>query len=234
MPEEFGLTPVEIEIQPQVRDKVYKRLRQAIVEGRLKPGERLIERKFAQLLGVSRTPVREAIRILESEGLVVNLPRVGAVVAQVTDTEVMEVYRIRAVLEGLAARMAAEKIKPEEMNALTGRLEAIEQLALKKRLGELEGVHLEFHKVIYQAACSPRLYEMIISLIDYITRYTRVGYCHPGRLEEATREHRQLLEAIKRKDGVLAERVAREHIDNSRRAYFSEMANHSMSMVPVI
>lgn len=226
MVEDFNLQPLEYEAKPQIRDKVYERLRQAILTGKLQPGHRLVERKLAEQLGVSRTPVREAIRMLELEGLVSHLPRVGSVVAQVTDLEVLEIYRIRAVLEGLAARMAAENIKPDQLQRLTELLDSIDKYADETNLDLdlLSIIHREFNDVIYKAAHSPRLYGMITSLVDYIDRYTRVGYCHPGRIKEATREHHQLVEAIKLRDGGLAEKVAREHIDNSRRAYFSEVA----------
>ena len=224
MSESVNLQPIESESVTQIRDKVYERIREAILTGSLKPGERLVERKLAEQLNVSRTPVREVVRMLELEGLVSHLPRIGAVVAQVNDLEVLEIYRIRAVLEGLAARMAAERIKPDQLQHLNSLLKAIEEFAREGDLSNLETVHLEFNDVIYKAADSPRLYNMIITLVDHITRYARVGYCYPGRIVAATLEHRQLAEAIKLRDGDLAERIAREHIDNSRRAYFSEMA----------
>ncbi len=224
MNEKVFLGPIESEPQPQIRDKVYERLRSAILSGALEPGERLVERKLAELLGVSRTPVREAIRMLELEGLVTHLPRVGAVVAQVSDSEVLEIYRIRAVLEGLAARMAAEKITPEQLNKLAELVQIFEENAKQGNLERLEEAHREFNDLIYRAAGSSRLYSMITTLVEHIDRYTRVGYCHPGRIAEATLEHRQLVEAIRMRDGALAEQVAREHIDNSRRAYFIEAA----------
>lgn len=224
MTDKLELAPIESVPQPQMRDKVYERLRGAIVNGGLKPGERLVERQLAELLGVSRTPIREAIRMLELEGLVAHVPRIGSVVAKVTDSEVLEIYRIRAVLEGLAARMAAEKIKPEQLARLIELMTCLEEKAQAAEMAALEKLHQQFNDVIYQAAASTRLYGMITTLVDHIARYTRVGYCHPGRLLEATIEHRQLVEALKLRDGALAERIARDHIDNSRRAYFSEMA----------
>lgn len=210
------------ETQAQVRDRVYQKLRQAVLEGTLTPGERLIERKLAQQLKVSRTPVREAIRILEREGLVYHLPRVGATVARMDEQEVNETYRIRAVLEGLATRMAAERIEPSQLHELTKLLDLIEAYSSQENLEKLEKIHWEFNDLIYRAAGSPRLYDMITSLADYIAIYVRFGYAQPGRIAEATREHRQLVEAIKLRDGDLAERVAREHINNSRHAYFRE------------
>ncbi len=222
MQDQFKFTPIETVAQPQIRDKVYEQLKRAILNGYMQPGERLIERKLAELLGVSRTPVREAIRVLELEGLVAHFPRVGVVVTQVSDIEVMEIYRIRAVLEGLCARMAAEKVKPQEVEQLTELLAKIEEYAKGSQMEKLEQTHQSFNDVIYRAADSQRLYSMIITLVEHINRYTRVGYSHPGRIEEANREHRQLLEAIKIGNGSLAESLAREHIENSRRAYFKK------------
>jgi DNA-binding GntR family transcriptional regulator len=216
--------PIENEPLSQVRDKVYTSLREAILDNRLKPGERLVERKLADQLKVSRTPVREAIRMLELEGLVSHLPRIGAVVARIDHAEVLEIYRIRAVLEGLAARMAAERITPDSL----GRLEELmKSMEAGIRRGDPEGLerdHLAFNDGIYSAAGSPRLYAMITSLTDFIARSARIGYTRPGRAEEAAREHRRLLEALRLHDGDLSERIAREHIDSSRKAYFTETA----------
>lgn len=218
----FELRPIVDQPQSQIRDKVYEQLRQAIFAGRFKPGERLVERKLADVLGVSRTPVREAIRMLELEGLVSHLPRIGVVVAEINEVEVLEIYRIRAVLEGLAARMAAERINPDQLKQLEMLLQSIQDNAKHNQLDALEKSHREFNEVIYKAADSPRLYGMITTLLDYVVRYARVGYAKPGRIDEANKEHHRLLEAIKLRDGDLAERIAREHIENSKQAYFSE------------
>ncbi|MEG6616643.1 GntR family transcriptional regulator [Peptococcaceae bacterium 1198_IL3148] len=219
----FKLKPIIDEPQSQVRDKVYQQLRRAIFDGALQPGERLIERKLAQIFGVSRTPVREAIRMLELAGLVYHLPRIGVVVTEINQSEVLEIYRIRAVLEGLAARMAAERISPDQLAQLEKLLRSIEESFKRKELDSLEKFHRQFNDLIYKAAGSARLYDMITTLLDYVVRYARVGYSKPGRIEEANKEHRRLLEALKLKDGDLAERLAREHIENSKKAYFSTL-----------
>lgn len=232
MDEDLYLQPLDSDPAYQVRGRVYEQLRQAILKGSLKPGSRLVERKLAEQLGVSRTPVREAVRMLELEGLVSHLPRIGAAVARVNQQEVLEIYRIRAVLEGLAARMAAEKISPVQLQHLNDLLKQIEESAGRGDMGRLEGLHREFNDVIYKAAGSPRLYGMITTLADYIAGYARVGYTYPGRMAEATKEHRQLVESIRLRDGDLAERTAREHIENSRRAYFNEIAS-KLEHVPV-
>ncbi|AGL00252.1 GntR family transcriptional regulator [Desulfoscipio gibsoniae] len=220
-----SLTPVKLMPHPQIRDQVFQKLRRAIITGELKPNERLVERTLAEQLGVSRTPIREAIRMLELEGLISYLPKLGAVVTQVSNEEVLEIYRIRSVLEGLAARMAAENITPAATNELMKTLGELERAAEQRDLTGLEQEHRQFNDIIYQAAGSPRLYGMITTLVDHIQRYARVGYSQPQRIEEATREHRRLAEAIKAQNGALAEQVAREHIDNSRKAYFQTLAN---------
>lgn len=217
---ETSLTPVKLLPHPQMRDHVFKKLRRAIITGELKPGERLVERTLAEQLGVSRTPVREAIRMLELEGLISHSPKLGAVVARVSAAEVLEIYRIRSVLEGLAAHMAAENITPADANKLMQTLERIESAAQQRDLTRLEQEHRQFNDIIYRAAGSPRLYSMITTLADHIQRHVHVGYSQPKRIEEATREHRRLAEAIKAQNSPLAEQVAREHIDNSRKAYF--------------
>lgn len=205
----------------QARDRVHQQLRRAILRGDLKPGERLVERRLAALLGVSRTPVREALRTLQEEGLVYHLPHVGTLVAEISDEDINEVFRIRAVLEGLAARMAAERIAPEELARLPALLDLIQRRSEAGNLDAMEKAHREFNGIIYQAANSPRLYRMITSLTDYIDRVVRVGYGQPGRVAEAAREHRLLVEAIQMRDGDLAEMIARAHINKSRCAYFA-------------
>lgn len=225
MSDEMDLEPIYPEALPQISDKVYESLRRAILEGRLSPGARLVERKLADQFKVSRTPVREAIRMLELEGLVSYLPRAGAVVTLVDKEEVLEIYRIRAVLEGLAARMAAEKISPAQVQQLTELFKSMEDLARKGDLVKLDEVHREFNDLIYIASGSPRLYSMITSLADHIYRYVRVGYGSPGRISEANSEHSRIVEALALRDGDLAEESARKHIENSRQAFFNEL-NH--------
>lgn len=220
MNEDVLLHPIVDKPQSQVRSKVHHRLREAIIQGNLRPGDRLVERKLAAQLRVSRTPVREAIRVLEREGLVSHIPRVGAVVAEVDSQDVLDVYRIRAVLEGLAARLAAERIGEDQLEELNSLLRQVNRFARTGEHDRMETAHREFNDVLYRAAGSRRLYRMITTLVDYIGVHVRIGYSRPGRVAEAEGEHRRLVEAIKMRDGDLAESTARAHIENSRRAYF--------------
>ncbi|SMB98682.1 transcriptional regulator, GntR family [Thermanaeromonas toyohensis ToBE] len=218
------LKPIDLDTYQPVRREVYRVLREAILTGKLQPGQRMVERNLARQLGVSRTPVREAIRKLELEGLVEHVPRRGVVVARISKREAWEIYSIRAVLEGLAARLAAEKITPKQLEKLEELVRGMEEARMRRDLKELERLHMEYNELIYQAAESPRLHQMISSLVDYIVGFTKVGYAVPGRTHAATREHRELLEALKAGDADRAERLARQHIENSRQAYFAQLA----------
>lgn len=218
------LEPIDLQNYQPVRQEAYNALREAILTGRLEPGTRLVERKIAKQLGVSRTPVREAIRKLELEGLVEHLPRRGVVVARMSVREAWEVYSIRAVLEGLAARLAAERINPMQLKKLNELVNAMEKACDEENYAKLQELHLEFNSIICKAAESPRLHQMIDNLVDYIVGFTKIGYSVPGRTRAATREHRELLEALMNGDGEKAEKIARQHIENSRQAYFMQLA----------
>lgn len=218
------LKPLDLDSYQPVRREVYHALREAILTGKLKPGERMVERNLARQLGVSRTPVREAIRKLELEGLVEHIPRRGVVVARISKKEAWEIYSIRAVLEGLAARLAAENITLKQLERLEELVKGMEEARAQKDTEELQRLHMEYNELIYQAAESPRLHQMIINLVEYIVGFTKVGYAVPGRIHAATREHRELLEALKARDAERAETLARQHIENSRQAYFAQLA----------
>ncbi|MQL53788.1 FCD domain-containing protein [Desulfofundulus thermobenzoicus] len=219
------LTPVEPYQGPDTREMVYIKLKKALLAGEIGSGQRLVERKLAEKLGVSRTPVREAIRMLEREGLVRHVPRSGSVAVALSPGEVLDIYSIRAVLEGLAARLAAERIDEPNIRQMEEKVRQMDWCIQGGQTDRLENLHLEFNDLIYRSAGSPRLYRMITSLVDYVAGFTRTGYTHPGRMEEAAAEHRQLARAIAMRDGLLAERIAREHIENSRRAFFARAFN---------
>lgn len=218
------LDPINLDNYQPVRQEAYQALREAILTGRLEPGTRLVEREIARQLGVSRTPVREAIRKLELEGLVEHQPRRGVVVARMSTREAFEVYSIRAVLEGLAARLAAEHINQVQLRRLNEIVDAMERACEEDDNERLQELHQEFNETVWSAAESPRLHQMINNLADYIVGFTRVGYGVPGRVRAATREHRELVEALARGDGEKAEKLARQHIENSRHAYFVQVA----------
>ncbi|WP_206812985.1 GntR family transcriptional regulator [Paradesulfitobacterium ferrireducens] len=220
------LTPIKLDDFGPIRETVFSTLRNAILDGKLRPGERLVERDIAEKLGISRTPIREAIRKLELERLVVHIPRKGVVVAGFTKEEVMEILAIRSVLEGLICRIAAEKIEDKEVERLEYLLEQINQEHLKGNVKKVNTLHDKFHDTIYRSADSPRLYDLISTLGEYIRKFAQIGYTKPGRTEKAIIEHREMLNSLRKRDPKEAERTAIKHVENSRDAYLETYMTH--------
>lgn len=217
------LLPVKLDSYKPLREVVYETLRDAIRSGSLPPGERLMEIQLAEELGVSRTPVREAIRKLELERFVVMLPRRGTYVANLSLKDINEVFEIRAALDGLAAGLAAERITEEELEQMERLLveiaEHIEQRDNKKIVETDEA----FHDILYRASRNERLVGIIYNLREQFTRFRSVSINYPGRLQNTLEEHRQLVEAIAQRNGEVAQQKAREHIENAEQTLLLEM-----------
>lgn len=198
-----------------LRDLVFNTLRQAILKGELKPGERLMEIQLAEKLGVSRTPIREAIRKLELEGLVIMIPRRGAEVAKISHKSLQDVLEVRGALEELATDLACQRISDEELKELTDAEDHF------KKVVENNGTEMEiaeadeaYHDIIYKATRNDKLIQMINNLREQMYRY-RLEYIK----DEAQRgtlinEHESILEAIRIRDIIRAKTLMKEHIDN--------------------
>ena len=209
------LGPIQLDNYQPLRDLVFEALREAIINGTLKPGERLMEVQLAEEMGVSRTPVREAIRKLELEKLVVRVPRKGAYVADISKTEIAEVFEIRRALEGLAAQLAADRATDDQLETLERYLFRISEAIDKGDLEATIMLDTEFHNELYQAANNERLGEMINNLREHIQRYRSTSLAHPGRMKQALSEHRRIVESIGKRDATLAKKLAEEHIINA-------------------
>lgn len=196
-------------------EKVYRRIRETIMEGSLLPGTRLVEEATAQGLGVSRTPVREAIFRLESEGLVSRDERGGAIVAELTSEEIEDIYAVRSALEGLAARMAAGKMSQREFVRLEHTQARLEAAAEAMDAEALASLNFSFHEVILRATHNVTLVGFMEQIHASLRRATQTTMAYPGRAEEAMAEHRDLIRALKQNDSADAERIARQHIDNA-------------------
>lgn len=199
-----------------LRDVVFKTLRQAIITGEFKPGERLTEISLANRLGVSRTPVREAIRKLELEGLVVMVPRKGAQVARITEKDLKEVIEVRSALEEFAACLACERIKAgdqQEMERIHHSfVRAVEEGDIMKMVAHDE----QFHDTIFKAAGNDRLVSIIAGLREQFYRY-RLEYIRDIKNPSVlTEEHEQLMNAIFRHDKDTAGRIMRRHISGQQ------------------
>ena len=164
------LQPIRLDAYKPLREIVSDALRQAIRDGVLPPGERLMEIPLAEELGVSRTPIREAIRILEQEGLVVMIPRRGTYVADMSLKDVTEVFELRSILEELAAELAAERITNEEIEALEQHLVEIGNYMNENNLDKVVQADILFHEILYKASRNDRLVEMIHNLREQTLR----------------------------------------------------------------
>jgi DNA-binding GntR family transcriptional regulator len=202
-----------------LRRNVVDALRTAIIEGRLAPGTRLIERELIQMTGVSRTVIREALRQLESEGVVATIPNKGPVVRQLTLDEAKDLYLIRAVLEGLAAKMFVGNASAADLAELKG---ALDDTFAAYRDGDPDVVlnaKNRFYETLTRGAGSEILSQMLATLHARIRRWRALGLGHPKRSPTRSRESikglRDLLDAIKRRDAEAAEEIARREVTNA-------------------
>ncbi len=217
------LQPIRLDAYKPLREIVSDALRQAIRDGILPPGERLMEIPLAEELGVSRTPIREAIRILEQEGLIVMIPRRGTYVADMSLKDVTEVFELRSILEELAAELAAERITNEEIEALEQHLVEIGNYMNENNLDKVVQADILFHEILYKASRNDRLVEMINNLREQTLRFRTLSMSQTGRLAKTWDEHRQLVEAISDHDVERARQIARIHMEESEKTLLEGM-----------
>jgi DNA-binding GntR family transcriptional regulator len=201
-----------------LRNQVLRNIRQAILTRRFRPGQRLIERELCELTGVSRTPVREALRQLESEGLVVMVPNRGPVVAEMTLEEVAEIYEVRGALEALAARRFAERASDEEVAELESRLTAFEEAVTQERLTDLVDRKDEFYAVLLKGSRNRTVRQMLDSLHARVVFMRAASLAHPGRSAETVQEVRRIVEAIKERDADAAAALSLAHVEKAAAA----------------
>lgn len=211
-----GRTPVAAIRRTSLADQAGRVLRDAILTGRLAPGTRLRQLELASQMKISRTPLREALRKLEQEGLITVLPGGGLRVALLDLDEAVELYEIREVLDGLAARLAAQRITEPELLTLDRLLAQMEQCVARQDAHRWFTAHVAFHDGIFQASGNGRLQGMSTVIRLSIQRFHPVLLTTPNRLADAYREHREVCEAIRARDPETAERLARAHIAHAR------------------
>ena len=197
-----------------LRDVVFNTLRKAILRGELKPGERLMEIQLANKLGVSRTPIREAIRKLELEGLVLMIPRKGAEVAQITEKNMQDVLEVRKALEELSVQLACERITPEQVEEMKLAAEEFRTVLKSGDVTKIAEADVKFHDVIFAATNNQRLVTLLNNLREQMYRF-RVEYlkqkeCYPQLLEE----HEKLIALISGGNVEEACEIMGRHIDN--------------------
>lgn len=219
------LSKVNLNDYKPLREVIFDTLREAIITGELKPGERLMEVKLADKMGVSRTPVREAIRMLELEGLVDMLPRKGAHVAELSVKDIMDVLEVRASMDSLATRLAAERITDEEIKELRQiQAQFINHVDKNNLQGSIKK-DVEFHELIYRASRNDRLLQIANNLREQVQRFRVIylkDYSSPKNL---IKEHEDICDAISSRNLDMAQKYAQIHINNQEKVIIKAIKN---------
>jgi DNA-binding GntR family transcriptional regulator len=197
---------------------VYEELRQDIIDGKLKPGQKIIMSEIAKKYGLSEIPVREAVRRLESDGFVNFTPHVGAVVTEIDEKEFIEIYLIRIELEALATRLAVPYVSDKDVEYLTRINQEMETAIEKKSYEKLGNLNRKFHLRIYQSAPYPYLNNMLRDLWEKAERTQSVFAYVPERAEASVKEHINIINALKKKDAELAEKLVKSQKNKTMEA----------------
>lgn len=206
-----------------LRDVVFNTLRQAILTGEMKPGERLMEIHLANKLGVSRTPIREAIRKLELEGLVIMIPRRGAEVAQITWKSLKDVLEVRRALDVLAIELACDRMTQEELQELYRACENFAEATKTKDARQIAEADVVLHDLIVASTRNNRLIQLVNNLAEQMYRYRFEYIKDSSQHERLIQEHNDMYQSILRKDKESAARAVRKHIDNQEEAIIRQL-----------
>lgn len=198
-----------------LRSKVFSQLQNDILNGLYQPGESLIETKLSEELGVSRTPIREAIKQLELEGLVQSIPNKGAIVKGISSQDIEDIYTIRMLIEGLAARWATEKITDVELAELKEAIELEEFYTIKNDMSHLLHFDTRFHDIIFKACKSKPLMHTLSTFHHYVQKARNISLSSPGRARLVHEEHKAILQAIMERNAEKAEKLTTEHVRNA-------------------
>jgi len=203
----IGVKKKPIEHHQTLREKILETIREAILRGTLKAGEKVAEPELAERFGISRTPIREAFRQLESEGYLTVIPRKGAVVTSLSERDVEEFYAIKSILEGYAARIAATRLTDKEVERLEAINDRLGQLAHDGDVKTFFRVHNEFHELFIKAAGNIKLADLIGQLMMKFNRLRMASLSLPGRMEISVQEHRKIIQAFREQDGEKADKT---------------------------
>jgi DNA-binding GntR family transcriptional regulator len=210
-------------------DAVYDALREAIVGKRLLPGDRLAEEQLARQFGVSRTPVREALLRLETEQFAARVARRGLVVRPIPESEVLEVYAVRAALDGLAASLAAEQATPPDRARLRWLNQLIAESASESDFAKMADLNIQLHEALCESAHNGMLLQFMRQIHDWVRRFGEADttFSRPGRASQAMAEHETIVDAIEAGDAERAGHLAREHMNRARVARITMLRERS-------
>jgi DNA-binding GntR family transcriptional regulator len=199
-------------------EAVYETLRHDIIDGKLKPGEKIVVSNLAKEFGFSEIPIREAIKKLESEGLLQLTPHVGTMVSKIDGKEVIEIYLIRTELESLAAKLATPHLNEADLDFLEKKIQEMEFATSQKNYEKMGALNKDFHLRIYRAAPYPYLFKLIVDLWEKVHRTRGVFALVPERAIASIEEHKKILAAIRNKQASLVARLVREQKKSSMKA----------------
>ena len=203
---------------------VFEYLKNAIIDQTIEPGSRLVESKIADMLGISRTPLREALHKLEREDWIEKIPSGGFQVVTLTNADIEQTFGIRSVLEAYAARLAAENHQDNDLVPLERKIKEYQKcLESKKDSDKLQIINTQFHDLLYSLSKSPKLIKMINQLRAQISRFRRIILKQYEYALQSSDDHVKMLDAIKNRDGKKVEQLVRQHIIKGKNAVLSEL-----------
>lgn len=207
-----------------LREKILESIRDAIISGAIKSGSKVSEPDLAERFGISRTPIREAFRQLESEGYLTVIPRKGAVVSAFTQKDVEEFYAIKSILEGYAARLACSKLSEKEIDRLETINMRLSDLCEHSDIKQFFRVHNDFHDLFIKAADNDKLREMINLLVTRFQRLRLMSLSQPGRMAVSVQEHTKIITAFRARDCDAAELLVRKNAEYGGKVLLDETA----------
>ncbi|MBI5887849.1 MAG: GntR family transcriptional regulator [Deltaproteobacteria bacterium] len=207
-----------------LRERIVDFIKDSVVSGRLKPGERVPEQEIAGNFGISRTPIREAFRQLESEGFITVTPRKGAVVSPITDKDVSEFYSIKSLLEGFAARTACAKLTEKDLKKLESLNASMARCAEKNDVKGFFKVDAQFHDAFLKACGNEKLFILIHQLVQQFERFRITAMSLPGRMQDSVKQHEEIVGAFKRGDAVLVEALVKANAERGRDVLVEEIS----------
>ncbi len=206
-----------------LRERIVDFIKDSVVSGRLKPGERVPEQEIAESFGISRTPIREAFRQLESEGFISVVPRKGAVVSPITDKDVREFYAIKSLLEGFAAKTACLKLTPKEIKRLESLNAQMDRCAGKNDVKGFFKLDNQFHDTFLRACGNEKLCVLIHHLVQQFERFRITALALPGRMRDSVKQHNEIIEAFKNGETALVENLVRANAERGRDVLVEEL-----------
>lgn len=194
---------------PTLRERIVDTIKEAVTSGTMKPGERVHEPELAERFGISRTPIREAFRQLEIEGFITVTPRRGAIVSKITDKDVREFYEIKGVLEGCAAKISCSRLTEKELQRMEHLNKLMTGCAERGDAKTFSKIDNQFHDVFLRACGNEKLWKLLHNLVQQFERFRMASISLPGRMMESIRQHEDIVNAFRKKDAVLVERLVK-------------------------